>query len=60
MISYVLFALSAACFAAMFTPRKPPKPVVKQDYSYYVCDPESLPTWSRKAAPMARVASRRA
>jgi hypothetical protein len=55
MISTILFTLSAFCFAGMFSSRKPSR-APRQAYSYYVCDAGPMPTWKRKAAPMARVA----
>jgi hypothetical protein len=64
MISYVLFALSALCFAAMLSPRKSSPPARQaytyQAYTYYVDEARSqpLPTWKRKPAPPARVAER--
>jgi hypothetical protein len=55
MISTILFTLSAACFGAMmYSPKKPSRPMVQQGYTYYVCDPQPMPTWKRKRAPMTR------
>jgi len=58
MISTILFALSAICFGAMFSPREPSRSTRQpvSAYTYYVCDNEPMPTWKRKRAPKTRVA----
>ena len=43
MVSSLLFAMSAACFVAMFLPQRPSRPC-QQLETYYVCGPESYPS----------------
>jgi len=43
MVSSLLFAMSAACFVAMFLPPRPSRPCPTLE-TYYVCGPESHPS----------------
>ncbi len=52
MISSFCFTLSAFCFVAMFLPQRPTRPRQELE-TYYVCDPESLPTSDREDAELA-------
>ena len=52
MISSLLFSLSALCFVGMLLPRRPTQPRQSLE-TYYVCDPESLPSTDSAVASSA-------